>query len=53
MIFSRRKYSGNVNFILNNKVLDIVDDFKYLKNVEMIGIKKHKERCLVYLKTYD
>ena len=30
MIFSRRKYSGNVNFTLNNKVLDIVDDFKYL-----------------------
>ena len=30
MIFSRGKYSGNVNFTLNNKVLDIVDDFKYL-----------------------
>ena len=30
MIFSRRKYSGNVNFTLNNKVLDILDDFKYL-----------------------
>ena len=30
MIFSRRKYSGNVNFTLNNKVLDIVDDFKYI-----------------------
>ena len=63
MIFSRRKYSGNVNFTLNNKVFDIVDDFKCLvvtfsrtgtfKNVEMIGIKKHEEPCLVYLKTYD
>ena len=30
MIFSRRKYSGNVNFTLNNKVLDIVDNFEYL-----------------------
>ena len=30
MIFSRRKYSGNVNFTLNNKVLYIVDDFRYL-----------------------
>ena len=30
MIFSRREYSGNVIFTLNNKVLDIVDDFKYL-----------------------
>ena len=30
MIFSRRKYSGNVIFILNKNLLDIVDDFKYL-----------------------
>ena len=30
MILSRRTYSNNVNFTLNNKVLDIVDDFKYM-----------------------
>ena len=30
MIFSRRKYLGNVIFKLNKNLLDIVDDFKYL-----------------------
>ena len=30
VIYSRRKYSGIVIFTLNNNVLHIVDDFKYL-----------------------
>ena len=32
MIFSRRKYSGNVVFTLNTDVLDFVDDCKYLSD---------------------
>ena len=63
MIFSTRKYFGNVNFTFKNKVLDIVDELKYFgntfsrtgtfENVVMICMKKHKEPCLLYFKTYD
>ena len=63
MTFGRRKYSDKLNCTLNKKVLDIVDDFKYLgltfsrtgtiKKCTNYIYKNHKEPCFVYLKIYD